>query len=271
MTARPIAALPMYDFPPLAAATDAWWAAIADGLRARGVPDVPARLERDLGHKHTWRHPALLLGQACEYPLATGQGGSAAPIATPRYRAPGCDGATYRSAIVVRRDDPATGLADLAGRRCVANEPDSNSGMNLLRARVAPLARDRRFFSAVEYSGSHRQSAERVAAGSADVAAIDCVSFAHFTRLWPEVTARLRVLDWTEPSPALPYVTARGTDAATRAALVAVLAAAAADPALADVRSALLIEGFEFAPDPGFARVRALARAARDAGYPELR
>ena len=31
-------------------------------------------------------------------------------------------------------------LADLKGRRCAVNQIDSNSGMNLLRAAIAPLA-----------------------------------------------------------------------------------------------------------------------------------
>lgn len=271
MTSSAIAALPMYDFAPLVAATDAWWAAIAAQLRARGVRDVPQRLSRDIGHVESWRHPALLLGQACEYPLATAHGAFVRPIATPRYAAPGCADARYRSAIVVRRDDAVRDIAHLAGRRCVANEPDSNSGMNLLRARIAPFARDGRFFSTVAYSGSHLASAERVAAGDADVAAIDCVSYAQFVAHYPELTARLRILDWTESSPALPYVTARGTDEATRGALAGALAAAAADPALAEVRDALRLEGFAFDPDPDYRHVQALARAASDAGYPELR
>jgi ABC-type phosphate/phosphonate transport system substrate-binding protein len=271
MTSRAIAALPMYDFPALVEATDAWWAGIARQLRDRGVRDVPPRLSRDLGHVESWRHPGLLLGQACEYPLATAHGAFVRPIATPRYAAPGCEGACYRSAIVVRREDSAANVGHLAGRRCVANEPDSNSGMNLLRARIASFARDGRFFSSVAYSGSHLASAESVAAGTADVAAIDCVSYAQFVRLYPELTARLRILDWTESSPALPYVTARGVDEATRGALAAALATVAADPELADVRDALRIEGFAFEPDPDYRRVRALARAASEAGYPALR
>lgn len=45
-----------------------------------------------------------------------------------------------QSAIVVRADHPAETLAELRGSRWVVNEAASNSGMNLLRAAVAPPA-----------------------------------------------------------------------------------------------------------------------------------
>ncbi len=132
-------------------------------------------------------------------------------VATPLYTAIGCVGPFYRSAIVVRRYEPAATLADMRGTRCVVNEWSSNSGMNLLRAAIAPLAAGAEFFESVDLSGSHRRSIEMVADGEADLAAIDCVSWAHFQQIAPEPTGALRVLGWTETSPSLPYVTAAGT------------------------------------------------------------
>ena len=134
-----IAALPMYDFPDLLAAHDTLWEALAARLAAAGGEPVPRALSRDLALVDGWRHPGLLLGQACEYPLAKSPG-AVQIVATPRYSAPGSEGDRYRSAIVVRRDDPSATLADLKGRRCAVNQIDSNSGMNLLRAAIAPLA-----------------------------------------------------------------------------------------------------------------------------------
>jgi len=49
--------------------------------------------------------------------------------------------------------------------------------MNVLRREVAPLARERRFFSEAFMSGRHLDSIALIAAGKADVAAIDCVTF----------------------------------------------------------------------------------------------
>ena len=268
--ARRIAALPMYDFAPLHAATDELWAAIAARLRAAGIDDVPSALSRDISHVATWRDPRLLFGQACQYPLASAWHESVQLIAIPAYAAPGCEGSRYRSAIIVRAEDPALQLEDLRGRRCAINERDSNSGSNLLRAAIAPLAEHGRFFSSVDLTGGHVASVRAVAEGSADVAAIDCVSYAHIQRFSPELTARLRILDWTPSSPGLPYVTARASDASIVSALRAALGEVQGDPALAAVRGALLLAGVDFTVDESYAEVRELERGALELGYPQV-
>ena len=265
-----IAALPMYDFLELQADNDALWAALAESLTASGIENVPPGLTRGRRHFDLWQDPKLLLAQACEFPLATDYAGAVQLVATPHYTAEGCAGAFYRSAIVVRRYQPADTLADMRGLRCVINEWSSNSGMNLLRASIAPLAAGGEFFESVDLSGSHRRSIEMVADGEADLAAIDCVSWAHLQRLAPERTGALRVLGWTEPTPSLPLVTAAGTDAATLRALRAALAGIAADPALDDVRARLFLSGFDFAPDRGFTHVLRLAHRAAALHYPAL-
>ena len=270
MSSSLIAAWPMYDLEDLRAAHDQWWLAIARRLSEAGVRDVPQHLNRSLGHTDSWRHPYLLLGQACEYPLARSYGAYVRLVATPCYTAAGCEGARYRSAVIVRSDDPATSLRDLRGRRCVANEVDSNSGMNLLRSAVAEVAGGSRFFGSVSYSGSHLASLQRVAEGAADVAAIDCVSFAHFARFAAGLVDRVRVLVWTATSPALPYITARSADDRLLTMLRAALADAAADRSLAELRSQLLIGGFDLSPDPALSAVRALEQRAVDLGYPNL-
>ncbi|HEV7445323.1 MAG TPA: phosphate ABC transporter substrate-binding protein, partial [Steroidobacteraceae bacterium] len=156
MGAERIAALPMYDFPQVRDAHDAFWTALAGRLTAAGLRDVPRELSRDLGHFDVWRHPELLFAQGCEYPLAKSFADRVRLVATPRYSAPGCEGGNYRSAIIVRREETGS-LTDFRGRRCVVNEMDSNSGMNLLRAAVAPLAGGARYFASVAVSGSHRR------------------------------------------------------------------------------------------------------------------
>ena len=185
---------------------------MADRLMERGVSAVPPRLTRTLSHHQIWAHPRLLFGQACEYPVAKSFAERLKVVATPRYGAPGCADTSYRSAIVVRAEASTSALEDLRKQRCVVNEPDSNSGMNLFRAALAPLADGTRFFQSVQLSGSHRASLELVAAGEADVTAVDCVSFAHLQRFEPQLTSRLRVIDWTPASPCLPYVTSCQTN-----------------------------------------------------------
>ncbi len=265
-----IAALPMYDFPDLAAAHDAWWHALAERLRSAGIEHLPRSLDRKLSHLEVWRHPRLLLGQACEYPLATHFHAWARPLATPRYGAPGCGGGRYRSAIVVRREHPAAALIELRGARCVINETNSNSGMNLLRAAIAPIAQRRPFFDSVSISGSHWSSARKVADGGADVAAIDCVTFAHLQRCDAALFERLRILDWTPASPSLPLITARSTDEPTRQAIRGALAAVAADPRCQALCASLLLQGFDFEVDESYREVLDLERQAAAMGYPVL-
>jgi ABC-type phosphate/phosphonate transport system substrate-binding protein len=263
-----IAALPMYDFPPIQDAHDALWTALSRRMIEAGVTETPRQLTRHLGHFEVWRHPLLLFGQGCEYPLARSPADSIRLVATPHYSASGCEGATYRSAIVVRAKDSAEGLADLRNRRCAINETTSNSGMNLLRASIAPLANGARFFESVLFSGSHRRSVEMVAEGEADVAAVDCVSFAHFQRLYPSIVANLRILDWTPSSPSLPFITAVTTSDTTLQTLRSSLSTVLADRSLDTVRERLFLDGVDLLPVDGFSEVLRLERKAVELGYP---
>jgi ABC-type phosphate/phosphonate transport system substrate-binding protein len=231
--------------------------------------DVPRELTRDLGHFDVWRHPALLFAQGCEYPLAKWFADQVRLVATPRYSATGCEGANYRSAIIVRREETGS-LAEFRGRRCVVNEMDSNSGMNLLRAAVAPLAGGARYFASLAVSGSHRRSAEMVASGEADVAAVDCVSFAHLGREYPGVVAKLRVLSWTPASPSLPFITARSGGDSVVQILRSALAEVFDDDTLVPVRERLFLSGVDLQPVEGFGEVLRLEREAVEQGYPTI-
>jgi ABC-type phosphate/phosphonate transport system substrate-binding protein len=259
----------MYDFPELSAATDALWTAIAARLADRGVA-APQALTRGFPLDDLWTNPALLLAQTCGYPLMTTLAGRVTLVATPRYRADGCSGAWYRSAIVVRAADSAASLADLRGRRCAVNSVTSNSGMNVLRAAIAPLAGGVRFFSDIVMTGGHAASVLAVGNAAADVAAIDGVTWAHLRQLRPGETERLRVLGWTEPTPGLPLITSRLTDAPTQGALLDALQHVARDPGLAPVMSALRLGGFEALTLNAYGSVLALEHAAVAAGYPVL-
>ena len=268
---NPIAALPMYDFPELREATDAFWAAIVARLDQAGIP-APTALLRGPAIDDVWAHPALLLAQTCGYPLVTTLKERVCLVATPCYSAPGCEGAFYRSAIVVRADDPAANLAALRGRRCAVNEAGSNSGMNLLRAVIAPLAAGAtRFFGSVTLTGAHAASIRAVAGGQADVAAIDCVTWAHMQHLRPAETRRLRVLEWTAATPCLPLITSMRTDQATLHALRQALADIAADPELTAVKAALRLAGFALLTRGDYDAILDLERQAQQAGYQALR
>ena len=102
--------------------------------------------------------PGLLFGQCCGYDVVYGFADCLTVLATPVYDAPGCEGADYLSFVLVRADSPATALDDLKGGTCVVNGFNSHSGTNALRALVAPLSRDGRFFATVKVSGAHVDS-----------------------------------------------------------------------------------------------------------------
>jgi ABC-type phosphate/phosphonate transport system substrate-binding protein len=264
------AALSMYDLPELQAANDALWAAIVDRLRARNLFDVPDQLTRDVAPEALWTDPDLILAQTCGLPLATRLEGRVRVVATPRYRARGCDGADYRSAVVVRADSVANSLHDLRGGRCAVNDLTSNSGMNLLRAEIAPLAGGKTFFKSVLVTGSHLASVEAITQDEADIAAIDCVTWAHLQHWRSGLTDRLRVLTWTVRSPGLPLITSLGTSPSQVATLRAALDDVAGDPELREVRETLLLEGFSVTPAEHYRAALRLQDIAVGLGYPQL-
>jgi ABC-type phosphate/phosphonate transport system substrate-binding protein len=250
----------MYDGPGQQAANDVLWAQIAHRLHARGVADVPFALDRGRDLDAIWRDPGLLLAQTCGYPLANEYRGRLRYLATPHYRAEGCVGAAYRSRIIVPSDDPARTLADLRGRRAAVNEWRSNSGANLFRQAVAPLARGLRFFSTVIETGSHRESVAAVAAGDADAAAIDTVSFAHLARSDAALAARVRTLAWSEPSPGLPFVTSLATPEPVAAVLRSVLSQVVRSAEARAACDTLLIHDLEQLPARAYDGLRATER-----------
>jgi ABC-type phosphate/phosphonate transport system substrate-binding protein len=225
-----IASLPMYDWPEVRHATDAFWAAIARRL------EVNLPLERGENHKAPWHSPNLLFSQTCGYPFTHAFNGKLTYIATPHYNADGCSGANYCSMIFARE---ARHLADFKGSRAVINAPDSMSGMLALHLGTASYARRGRFFSSETLSGSHIASLEWVRDGKADICAIDAVCVAMARRYRPELLRGVVEVARSPQVPGLPFVTASKNPEPMRAALADVMR----DPALQDTRSALLLDG----------------------------
>ena len=163
-----LATLGMYDLPEFRDATDGWWEVLARAFEEEGVEGVPPELRRgeDSYHK-AWTDPRLLFSQTCGYPLRLMLKDKVRYLATPCYSAPGCSGAYYRSAIVVRKDSDCTEVEGLRGKVCAYNSQSSQSGYNCLRAKIAPHAEKGRFFSRTVQSGGHHESLQLVATGKA--------------------------------------------------------------------------------------------------------
>jgi ABC-type phosphate/phosphonate transport system substrate-binding protein len=246
-----IAALPMYDWPEVRAETNAQWTLLRDALHRRGV-DAPEALTREnapeggLDLATLWRHPALLFAQTCWGPMRQGLADHVQVIGQPDYSAfEGGQGALYSSAVVMRRDEappsgpPAGGLeggvrasADgsavlpldrLRGKRFAFNSADSMSGILALTDDLEAIGESIGIFSGRIESGGHRASIVAVAEGRADVAAIDCRSWAMARRFEP-AAKQVAVVGWTARRKGLPYVCARALPPETVAALRAAVA-----------------------------------------------
>lgn len=266
-----IASLPWYDLAEVRAANDELWQRVAEHLPPNlREARAPAELERRLPARLQWASGRLLLSQACGYDVVFAERHRLRVVATPCYRAAGCGGPQYRSAVVVRRARQYRSLEDLRGTRCVYNERWSHSGMNGLRSLIAPLHRDGLFFASVRETGSHEASLDALQAGEADVAAIDSVTLGLLRLHRPGSTSGLRVLDWTEPAPAPPFVTDAATDDRMVAALRHALSATLADPAATGLREALLLRSVEVLPSDAYRPIAKLESDARASGYPRL-
>jgi ABC-type phosphate/phosphonate transport system substrate-binding protein len=265
----PIAILPMYDFPWTAAANDALWAAIAARLDEAGV-EAPKTLTRGGDLDAQWRDPCLVFGQTCGYPYATRLKEAVALIAAPIYAFPGCVDASHRSFIVRRAGDPRRALSEFRGATAALNAYDSNTGMNLFRAALAPLAGGAPFFRAIALTGSHEASVTAVAEGQADLVSIDCVSFAFLERGRPELIERVAVVAESPRSPSLPFIAAAGLGARAIATVREALFAALADPNLAEARAALGLMGARSITPADYDCVIEMERDAAAAGYPVL-
>ena len=264
-----IADLPMYDFAWTAPALDAFWEALSKRLRMAGI-DAPAALARARPIEEVWREPALVFGQTCGYPFWTSLRGRVALLATPTYAFAGCDGADHCSFLVVRRGRAGRGLADFRGARAAINARDSNSGANLFRAAVAPLTGGRPFFGEVLVTGAHALSLAALAEDAADIASIDCVTFALLSRGRPDLVAQVEVLARTPSSPGLPFIASAALGSATLAAIRAGLFETLADAKLAWAGAALGLTGARVLEPQAYARVGALEDAAIAQGYPTL-
>ncbi len=266
-----VASLPMYDLREIRAQTDALWQRLAASMRRAGVKGVPASLTRDESCSSLWARSNLIFSQTCGYPLMHDYRSVLRPVATPRYFAPGCRGSEYCSAILVRAENENRDISALRGAVCAVNSPNSQSGYNALRALVAPLAKQRRFFSQVRLTGSHIGSIESVASGEADICAVDCVTHALLGRYRPFALEGTRVMSFTPCCPGLPFVTRRDLDSDQFQRMRAAVHEALSDSEGEEVRAALLIQGVDDTEFEDYRTIMEMESAAMASGYFKIR
>lgn len=217
-----IASLPMYATPQTAGADARFWALIRDNLRALGgaAPDTLVPAPADLmAH---WRDPGLVFSQTCGMPFRAALQDSVTLIGTPDYGVDGCPPGYYCSVIIARIDDPREALDDFRAARFAYNDPMSQSGWAAVAMQTPEALQGPRLCT-----GSHRGSVKAVQQFEADFASIDAVTWHHLTTAGE--TAGLRIIHRTQPTPGLPYITAKSGSApvlfeATAAAIAALSA-----------------------------------------------
>jgi ABC-type phosphate/phosphonate transport system substrate-binding protein len=147
----------------------------------------------------------------------------------------------YWSELVVRRDSPYRSLADTYGQRIAFTVPDSQSGyaapLNFLRTQPGPWPRYR---EVVAPCITPLGALQAVIGGLADVAPVDSYAFALFAQYRPDLTAQVRSVARTAPTPIPALVSSPGDYDALRAAFLS----AHTDPQLAPLLGALLLERF---------------------------
>ncbi len=167
---------------------------------------------------------------------------------------------TYRSVLVVRRDDPAREVGDLKGRTLAFVRPDSTSGNLFPRAFLAARGLDPdRDFRAAPYSGSHSRSLAGVADGSLDAAFVEEGVMGRAT---PEGAA-LRVLAEVASIPHGPIVAHPSVSPERVEAIRDAFAAYATDPMIANLRFGLAkaarVQSFRETRDEDYADVARLS------------
>lgn len=202
-----IASLPMYDTAATQAANDRFWCEIRDAYGAG-----PSALNRTETGQAAWVRDDLVFSQTCGLPYRAGLHEQVQLIGTPDYGLAGCPPGYYKSAIIVRKNDPRHTLPAFQSARIARNDPTSHSGWAALLQDFKDADAGISCDAPVLTTGSHAASAQAVAGGHADLAAIDAVTWAFMIRDTAH-TRTLRVLKHTAPTPGLPYITGSQQDA----------------------------------------------------------
>jgi ABC-type phosphate/phosphonate transport system substrate-binding protein len=220
-----IASLPMYDWPETQGINDVLWARISAKLDAANI-DAPNKLARPQDLDALWLSPGLLLAQTCSYPLETVLRGRVQYVSTPTYGVEGCEKPGHYRSVILKRGtalgidvppDNNARLPDWLPYACLAfNGTDSMSGYHALKRDAEAAGRSLPTLQIK--TGSHRESIIAVADGTADICAVDCVTWAMAKNHEP-ASAEVYVAGWTKERPGLPLITSIRTEPAKLSAL----------------------------------------------------
>lgn len=204
-----IANLMMYSRPELVDAHEVYWDHIREQLNSAGI-DSPVALSQDAEEFSVWNHPQLVLSQTCGMPYRLFLHGKVNLVGTPDFALEGCPPGYYNSAIITHKDDSGLPLASFEQKPFAYNQDISQSGY----AAMINHTGDRGItLKQPVQTNSHLESARAVAEKRAAIASIDAMTWRLIQRYEP-FAAQLSVLEWTRPTPGLPYITSITLDPA---------------------------------------------------------
>ena len=196
-----IASLPMYWRAENADLWRGYWSVVQSCAQKEGLvlPDLtsPEDLPTDL-YDH-WLSPDLALSMTCGLPFRSKLHGKVQYIGTLDFGLGG-PAANYHSQIITR-----TGLSGQP-RTLAYNSADSQSGW--AAAQDIPALRS---ITTYLETGAHAASLAAVAAGRADIACLDAVTWRILQAVDPNA-AQVTHAGTTRPTPGLPMIAAQGTD-----------------------------------------------------------
>ena len=251
-------------------AVAALWELLRPSLEKAGLQDVASALTWPQDYNAHWLAPNLLLSQSCGYPFTDELAGKVKLVGAFVYDAPHCNGIDCRSVVVARAAQGHWALEGFRGGRAAFNTTHSQSGYNAFRALLAPLARGGQFFESTLETGGHSASVDAVREGRADLAAIDCVTYAELSRYTPQATEGLRIITTTAAYPGLPLITANTTTDADITRLQSALHALCASAEATPILQALHIIGFEQPAPAVYQTCVEMRDYANSLGYPLL-
>jgi ABC-type phosphate/phosphonate transport system substrate-binding protein len=198
--------LPMYAVRGTREHADMLWSCLRDSLRRSGF-EAPEQVSSITPRVDGWLHPDLILGQTCGLPYITRLCDRVELVGTPDYGLEGCEPGFYHSTFVVSATDRRQHLSEFFGATFAVNGKDSQSGYGAMMRAAAPLAKAGRFFGRAIHTGSHDASMRSVSERTADIAAIDSVTW-RMSRAFDPLTRRLQSIGTSEPTPGLPFIVA---------------------------------------------------------------
>jgi len=251
----------------LAGAWQQLFACFIGSLDAGGQQEIDLRFDSS---QSLLQDPGLFFGHTCGYPLMKHLKDQVTPFCVPVFDVPGTSGKLYSSRFIVAANSAIETLDECRGKIAAMNATDSNSGMNVFRYAIARFNPSAVFFSSVVQTGGHLHSLEAVADGTADVAAIDCVSYQLIRDHWPELVDQVRCIGFSVETCGLPFVLPRSSIRDTDLGLLIDNLNQALAHTPETIRNRLHLLRFDPVVLEDYQPIVDLENSAIDAGYPRL-